>query len=94
MTELTRDQQIDQEIQNGEAISRLLNDNVVVRVFNDLEKRYIRQWKDAATPENREVLWAKVGALGELQAVLEGTVQSGLHARALKDRREREETQT
>lgn len=80
-------------IEYGEAISRLLNDTAVGRVFDDLDARYIRQWKEAADPVERELLWAQVRALGEFRAVLEGTVQSGLHAKAMRDRREREEHQ-
>jgi hypothetical protein len=80
-------------IQYGEAISRFLNDTTVQKVFSDIEATYYKQWKAAASPEDREALWAKVSALGDFKFVLERTVQSGLHERAVKAERERAEHQ-
>jgi hypothetical protein len=84
----------DKLIQHGEAISRLLNDTTIQKVLSDLDARYYVQWKAAETPEVREGLWAMVRALGDLKRVLEGTVQAGLHAQAMKARRDKEEQQT
>jgi hypothetical protein len=76
-------------MQHGEAISRLLNDTTIQKVFQDLDLHYFKQWKDARKPEERELLWAKASALGDFKTLLVGTVSSGLQERAQQQARER-----
>lgn len=47
---------------------RLADDPTFVRLVEELQARYHREWlADAATPEARERLWAKAVALRDLQ---------------------------
>lgn len=64
-------------IRHGEAIDRLINEKAVQEVFQALDLIYYKQWKAAATLEDREFLRAKAVALGELKQKLEQTVQLG-----------------
>lgn len=79
----------DDMIEHGEAISRLLNDTSVQKVFQDLDISYYKRWKEARDPEERELLWAKASALGDFKRVLVGTVSSGLQEQARAEQRER-----
>lgn len=81
----------EQLIQHAEAINRLMIDPSVKQVWKALDHAYYQQWKAAKTPEERELVWARVGALGDLQQALEATVQRGQHEAEMAARRARDE---
>lgn len=68
----------DEKVRLADAINQIQNDEAVQMVWAALEETYYRQWKAAATLSDREMLWAKVSALGDLQRSLKATVDAGL----------------
>ena len=81
----------EQLIQHAEAINRLMIDQSVKQVWEALDHAYYLQWKAAKTPEERELVWARAGALGDLRQALETTVQRGQHEAEMAARRARDE---
>lgn len=67
-------------IRHGEAIQRLMTDKSVQSVFEALEQRMFMEWKATTDPAERELVWAKVSALGDLKRALEATVVVGQDA--------------
>lgn len=65
----------------GEAVARFLSDDVVGAVFRDLDSQYYEAWRSAATPEEREELWAKARAIVDLRYRLQAVADAGERAK-------------
>jgi hypothetical protein len=61
----------------GEGVRRIVEDKDVQTVWEGLEEALFKQWKAAATHEDRESIWAKVSALGSLRVALQAAVDAG-----------------
>lgn len=68
---------LDEQVRNGEAISRFLGDDTVKRVIAGLELDYFDEWKEAESVEKREDLRAKACALNDLMKALRTVVADG-----------------
>ncbi len=80
----------EQIIRLGQGVERFLKDEHVQQVWEALDEIYYTNWKAAVDPAERELLWAKVSALGELRQKLEQTVQVGQDHAILLERAEAE----
>lgn len=67
----------EQLIRLGAGVERFLNDESVQQVWEALEEIYYKQWKAAKSAEERELMWAKVSAIGDLREKLETAVAVG-----------------
>lgn len=67
-------------IRLGNAAQRLLEDDTVKQVLTTLEAQYVREWKDATTPESREAAWHRQRVLDDFQAGLRRLRDSGTRA--------------
>ena len=64
-------------VSNGVEVQRFLQNPVIVSVFAELDRQYYDQWRAAATPQDRETLWAQARALDVLVESLTAVVQAG-----------------
>lgn len=79
----------EEEKLRGAAVERLLADEHVQAAFEDLERRYFRQFIDSTDSRDRDELHARTKALQELQDELRAIVSSGKHAADQLERRAR-----
>lgn len=61
----------------GDAVRRIIEDKAVADVWSALEEAYYKQWKAATSQVDREILWAKVSALGDLRRSLQAAADTG-----------------
>ncbi len=85
--------QQDQQPSRGEIIARaqeannLLNGPIFSTAFDHARSLFIREWDDAETVQIREVCWAKVQGLKEVQRQLRRIISKGKHASRQPDER-------
>lgn len=73
----------------GETIERFLNDEIVKMAFGALEKGYADAWKTSADAAQREMLFAKVSVLQDLQSAFRSVVDNGKVTKAKVEHREK-----
>lgn len=71
---------LEEQVQNGEAIARFLRDDTVKRVLAGQQIDYFEEWKTAETAEKREEIRVTARALDNLVAAFERVVESGKRA--------------
>lgn len=67
-------------IQNGREVEVFMQNPVIRSVFEELDRLYYTKWRAAATPEERNELWAQARALDVLQESLQAVVDAGKRA--------------
>lgn len=67
----------EQEIRRAKHAEVLLRDEILLQAFLDAEETFTKAWKQADTPERREIEHAKVMALEEVQRVLRKYIANG-----------------
>jgi hypothetical protein len=75
-------------INAGDTIDRFLNDETVKKAISSLEHGYLAEFKLSTTSEQRELIFARVSVLGDLQRALRAVVDNG---KVVKDRVEHRE---
>lgn len=68
---------LEEQVINGEAIRRFLNDDTVKRILAGLQIDYFEDWKTADASDKRDEIRARARALDDLIAALERVVESG-----------------
>jgi hypothetical protein len=71
------------EIARAEIARQLLEDPVMAEAFETAEGKFVKEWRESADLERREMAWAKVQALDEVRRVLRTVLNKGQYA-ALK----------
>lgn len=71
---------LEDQVRRGQAVARLLKDEHISDAFEQVEQRFVEEWKDSGTLEQREEAWAKVQGLQAVIACLHGIVTDGEHA--------------
>lgn len=56
---------------------QLLGDEVLQDAFAEVERLFVKQWREGQNPMIREAAWHQLHALGELQRVLRSVVDRG-----------------
>lgn len=79
----------DDQVREGDTITRFLADPVVQRTFDGLTTKYMEEWKSGKSREDRESAWAKTRALDDLKDGFRAVVDAGRRAAANTARRER-----
>lgn len=67
-------------IKRGHAAKRLLEDENINNVFSELERAFIREWRDAEDRQGRELAHAKDFGLREIQRLLVTWAQDAIIA--------------
>lgn len=75
-------------IHKGDTIERFLKDETVQAAFAALERNYLNEFKASTDAAQREVIFARVSVLGDLQRALRAVVDNG---KVVKDRVEHRE---
>jgi hypothetical protein len=87
MPELT----LEDQVIRGENIKRFFADGTVRDVMHEKLQEYYVEWLRAATPEDRETLWAKARAIEDLVVKLQAVADAG--DRATWDQTQRDKPQ-
>ena len=71
--------EIDQELKDSQKAKELINNPVLIKAFEELEKLYLDTWKssDLKDSEGREVLWQLVWATAQVRAHLDVILERG-----------------
>jgi hypothetical protein len=72
-------------IELGERAERLLEDPLMIHMFESLEQDLVEEWKSAKTTPERERAHAVVTALSRLQERLLSTAGAGEHERQIRE---------
>ncbi|HET7111737.1 MAG TPA: hypothetical protein VFI41_12770 [Gemmatimonadales bacterium] len=80
---------LEEKVQRGEGVRRLLADEHVQSAFADLRERTIKEWEQAKTVAAREESHAVLQALHKLQVSLRIIVDAGEHAKIELQRAEK-----
>ncbi len=67
----------------GEEAHRLLQDPI----FDEIREQFIKEWEQSDSTPDREMCWAKVVGLGEVQRQLRRVISQGEQASRLPDER-------
>lgn len=77
------------DIDDGQAVDRILKDEVFQRALARAKKRIVDRWILAMKPKEREMLHAQVVALELVVSALLTTSSDGKQAQQMKERQER-----
>jgi hypothetical protein len=73
MPELT----LEDQVIRADAVKRFFADGTIRSIIVERTQTYFVEWLQAATLEERELLWAKARALDDLTDALQAVVDSG-----------------
>lgn len=76
-------------IQMGQKAERLLADEAFQQALSALENRYIRQWQNADSAEEREVCHARISVLKDFTTEISKVKDDGIYEEAAQKRRGR-----
>lgn len=82
---------VDEAVRRGHEAERLLNDPLMVEAFDSADAQFVREWREATTPAEREAAWFKQVALAEVKHALEKVLSDGEVARDEAKREGRED---
>lgn len=75
-------------IARAEEASRLLHGPVFTDAYAATRELFITEWLEATTVQSRELCWAKVAGLAEVQRQLRRIVGDGEHASSMPEEEE------
>ena len=73
-------------VARAEEAKRLLEGEVFADAFAQVEAKFVREWKEAQEQPRRELAWAKVQGLEEIQRQLSIIISRGEYASLMPDR--------
>lgn len=65
------------DIQRGEAAKRILNDEVVLEAFEQIELGLMQVWRQARSTEDREEVWYTLRGFELFKQCFETTISNG-----------------
>jgi len=67
----------DEVLRRQEVAKRLLEDPIMIEVFETADATLVKEWRAATNLEAREAVWAKITGLEEVQRLLRVIVSQG-----------------
>lgn len=82
------DDTLERDVLRGRRAEQLLNDELVIEIFDTMRKEYMAAWEasQARDTDGRERLWQAVQIVGKVRTHLESMRASGKLAQAEVDR--------
>jgi hypothetical protein len=74
-------------VRRAEEARSLLHGEVMAEAFANARSAFIAEWEEAEDRDRREMCWAKVAGLHEVQRQLRGAISQGEHASRQPDER-------
>lgn len=73
---------VDEAVRKGNTARRLLNDPVMVEAFAAADASFVKEWREATNPSDREKAHDKQAALVEVKRALERILSDGEMAKS------------
>lgn len=82
---------VDEAVRKGNQAARILSDPVVVEAIAAADAQFVREWREATTPAERDAAWNKQAVLAEVITKLEVILSNGEVAKEEAKRTGRED---